>query len=212
MATNKLKKLGSWTHEKSGITVDYFINGTRFECTVLEQKLNAPEAAVLRHQVMDRLEHWMSMEWFPIINVEVSDEGAGGANYRDEPTGDGLSIKVRRFYLSRSPAGQVMQCGWDVDEEHRKAKMSTYGGSDIALTRLPLKAPFSCSGRGYRSDSGYLMDFTPELWATLVEMIQSLGKMRVQLAKLFKTRDGVAKLQAGRSTLLGAGDSGKAKR
>lgn len=203
MQKNKAKKLGSWTHDKSGITVDYFINGTRFECTVLEEKLDAPEAAVLRHKAMDKLEHWMTMEWFPIMEVEVSDDGQH--SYSDEPEGDAISIKVKRYWLSRSPAGRVVRCDWDVDEEHRKAQMASYGGSDLQLTRLPLKAPFRGSGRYGRTD-GVMIDYTEELWDTVQRMIKALSQMRSELAKLFKNKDGIAKLQAGGSRfLLGEG-------
>ncbi len=199
MASGK-KKLGSWTHEASGITIDYFIEGTRFVCVCLEETVSAPEASVLRAQVFDRIEHWMTMEWFPVIEIEVDDNNC--SSYRDEPEGDAVSVKAKRFYISRSPAGRVKRVEWDVEEVHRKAKMRDYGGSELQLTRLPLKCPL-VQGRG----DGTLIDYNEEAWEALQQIIKAIGQIREQVGKMIKTKAGIEKLSAAgtRVLMLGTG-------
>ena len=203
------KKLGTWNHDKSGINVDYFIRHTTFYATVLGEELSAPEADVLRAKVMDKLEHWMQMDWHAVMQVQVEDHE--GDTYREEPEGDGLYCKIKRFYLSRSPAGNVMEVDWDVDEAHRKAKMKRrgsegYRGRDdgLQLARLPLGAPYKLS------EGNWLLDYSEETWRACEEIIKALGKMKKQLRDLVKTRAGIAKLAAGGSKYLMLGD-GKAK-
>jgi hypothetical protein len=167
-----LRKLGQWEHEKSGMIVEYFIEHTTFKCTVLEEKLEAPDVNVLKHQAFDRLEHWMKMEWFPVIDVTCAEESSRSRYYdNDEREDEGqasITIKATRFWLSRSPAGRVVQCDYDVEPEHRKAKLEKYGGTDIQLTRLPLAAPFKFKGEDAECKNGgrWLMDYDEHVWDT----------------------------------------------
>lgn len=206
MAKDSKRKLGEWTHEKSGITVPYFLSGTRFVCTVLEVQLDAPEAAVLRDKVMDRLEHWMTMEWFPVIHVECN--GDGRSSYREEPEGEEIALKVRRFYLSRSPAGRVMSVEWECDESHRKAKMRSFNNAEMELTRLPLKAPFPLSKRREQGHISVLIDYDEAVWESLARIIEGVAKLRIAISELVKDKHGIAKLVSGGEKLLMLG-SGK---
>lgn len=198
----KAKRVGTWDHSNSGIVVEYFLEGTKFVCVVLEEKLSAPEASVLKDKAMDRLEHWIKMEWHPVMVIEVEDKSPGG--YRDEPQGDGLAIGVKRFYLSRSPAGRVYECDWDVDEIHRKAKMTVYScgrydRNEMTLTKLPLCAPYKIN------DDRTMIDYSDEVWAAVQGLIVGLGEMRVKLGKLIRSRDGFSLLVQGGTKLLSAG-------
>jgi hypothetical protein len=203
---NKSRKVGMISHEKSGIEIEYFINGTQFECTVLEEKLTASEASVLRHMVVDKLEHWMNLEWFPIM--EITCEEKKYDSYRNEGPDieAGIQLGARRYWLSRSPAGNVVRVDWDVDEEHRKAKMENFGQKDLKLTRLPLKAPFQRNSSRWSSGSQeWMIDYTKEKWDTVTRMIEAIQQMHSQMAKLFKSREGIAKLESVGLKLLGPG-------
>jgi hypothetical protein len=202
----KSKRVGEWAHPTSGIVTEYFLEDTKFVCVVLEERLSAPEASVLRAKVEDKLDHWLTMEWFPVMEIEVEDKSPG--SYRDEPKGDGLAIGVRRYFLSRSPAGKVYQCDWDVDEIHRKAKMTGYGNGynrygnndTMALTRLPLAAPLKLG------EEKTMIDYTEEAWAGCQEIIKGLGIMRARLSKLIRSREGLRRLTSGGAKLLTEGN------
>lgn len=197
----KLRKVDTFIHEKSGIEVDCFANGTIFECTVLEERMTSPEASMLRHKVFDKLEHWMQMEWHPII--EVSCMGPSSGRWSEPTEGKaGITLSIERYWLSRSPAGRVMKVDWETDEEHRKAKMRKMDQSDLQLTKLPLKAPFRKSDR-YENE--WLLNYDESLWATLEKMLFSIQEMQTGLARLFKSREGILKLQSTGVKLLGAG-------
>ena len=203
-----LRKLGQWEHEKSGMVVEYFIEHTTFRCTVLEEKLEAPDVNVLKHKAFDRLEHWMKMEWFAVIDVTCAEEASRSRYYdSDEREDEGqasITIKATRFWLSRSPAGRVVQCEYDVEPEHRKAKLEKYGGTDIQLTRLPLGAPFKFKGEDSECKNGgrWLIDYDETIWETIQQMITAIKGMRRNLVGMFKSKDGIVQLQAAGAKLL----------
>lgn len=203
MAKNNKRKVDTFIHEKSGIEIDCFAEGTRFTCMVLEEEMTDSDASVLRHRVFDKLEHWMTMTWYGII--EVSCEKEERNYYRDEtPELEGtIKLTAKRYYLSRSPAGRVVKCDWETDEEHRKAKLEKFGGADLQLTRLPLKAPFNTTTTR-RDDPVWLLNYDDQLWATIEGMIEAIHQMRERLNKMFKTKDGVLLLQSAGMKLLAA--------
>jgi hypothetical protein len=210
---NGPRKLGQWEHEKSGIVIEYFIEHTTFKCTVLEEKLEAPDATVLQHKAFDKIEHWMNMTWHPVIDVTCA-EGERRYSYRDEPEGESsasVKIEANRFWLSRSPAGRMVMVEWDVEEEHRKAKLEKYGGTDIQLTRLPLKAPFKFKEDSDHKNGGrWLIDYDESIWSAIEQMIEAINSMRKNLVAMFKTKEGVTQLQSAGARLLLAASTGTA--
>lgn len=206
MAKNNKRKVDTFVHEKSGIEIECFAEGTRFMCTVLEEEMSEGDASVLRHRVFDKLEHWMKMEWHGIIEVSCEKDEKNYYYRDDRPDLEGsIKLTAKRYYLSRSPAGRVVKCDWETDEEHRKAKLEKFGGADLQLTRLPLKAPFNTT-TSRRDDPVWLLNYDESLWATIEGMIESLHQMRERLNRMFKTKDGILQLQgAGQKLLLGPG-------
>lgn len=195
--TNKIKskKIGTWHHDKTGIDIDYFLEGTLFKAIVLEETLSAPEASVLRAKVDDKLNHWLTLEWHAVIEIEVE---ADSGYYRTRVEGDGLTLKIGRYYLSRSPAGDIKRVGWDVDESHRKAKMGNYDDRSLKLTRLPLGAPFQIERENH-----WLIDYDENAWNALESIIRGIGQLRRNISDLVKSKDGVKKLvSAGAKVLM----------
>ncbi len=190
MAKNKLKKIGEVVHNKSGITIEYFLDGTQFVATVFEAQLSAPDASILRHKIHDRIEHWMTLEWHPVIEVEF------GSRYRD----DELKLKYDRYYLSKGPAGAIVKVEWEVDESHRKAKanwLSEDRGStrELKLTTFPLTAPLVWG-------DGHLLPYSDNVWDSLVSIEGAIETLKKKLKDLITTKSGIAKLEKGGSGLL----------
>lgn len=189
------------------MVVEYFIEHTTFKCTVLEERIEAPDVKILQHKAFDRLEHWMKMEWFAVIDVTCAEDigryFSSGDAQEDEDEAQ-ITIKARRFWLSRSPAGRVVQCEYDVEPEHRKAKLEKYGGTDIQLTRLPLGAPFKFKGEDAECKNGgrWLIDYDDTIWETIQQMIEAIKNMRRNLIGMFKSKDGIVRLQAAGAKLL----------
>jgi hypothetical protein len=173
------KKVDDIVHHKSGITVPFFLDKTTFYCDCLEKRFSAPDASVLEAQVLDYIEHWMNLDWHPVINVECSDSDGWGSSKKT-----GVWLEVKRVYLSRSPVGLVLECPWDVDPEHRKASCHGVSERSLKLTRLPLVAPLKI-GR-----TNTWMDYTEEKWNALQSIAKGIDQLSAMLVKLITTRDG----------------------
>lgn len=199
-------------HEKSGVSVDYYLTGTKFTARVLERDLEAPEAAVLKAKAMDRLEHWVTLEWHPIIHASV--KNADRWSHRNDPNGDGIEVRARRFYISRTPGGEIWEVDWDIEEVHRKASMSP--GKNVQLLRnstfplsvpLPLTSQDSSDSRGIQET---LLAYNEDVWASLQSLIEGIGKLRLVLSNLIRTKEGFAKMtHTGHNLLLQQGEETK---
>jgi hypothetical protein len=187
----KSKKVGTVIHAKSGITVDFFLRGTAFFAVVLEKELTAPDASVLRHKIETRIEHWLKLEWHPVIEVET-----GGGYRSDEDT---VQMSFKRYYLSIGPAGSIATVDWDVDEAHRKAK-ANWNSRDRdewkRLVKWPLEAPIKTG-----SDQ-WTMAYSEETWHALEEIQNGIKSLRKAIIDLVSIRKGVEKLTQGGGRLL----------
>lgn len=193
------RKVETWEHQRSGVTCDIYLRGTKFVAVLLEKEFDAPDIAILRHQLRDYAEHWLSMKWFPLIKI---DTGADRYNSQGDQRAD-LKITIERFLVSASPAGQWFSVGWAVDPAHRKSEMSDYSenrygrggmGSRLNIIGLPLKAPLKTS------DDTYLMDYTEELWDKLFAIVQGVHALRKKISDLVSSKKGLESL------LLGGGE------
>lgn len=193
------KKVQNWEHLRSGLGCGIYLRGTKFAATFLEKEFEAPDINIIQNQLRDYAEHWITMEWFPVIEIEIE---AGEGRYRSDPVGETVSLNCKRFYLSLSPAGEIFEVEWDVDADHRKAKMTNYGrySSELKLTGLPLRAPLK-TGRGEK----YLMDYTNDLWDKFEQIARGILALRETLHKLVSTKQGISQLlkRSGEKLLLG---------
>lgn len=186
-----MKKVIDIEHPKSGVVVTCYLDKTRFTCTVLERTFVASDVSVLKTQVLDFLDHWLTLEWFPVIRVEHSSSDGWGGGKKT-----GLWLTTERMFLSRSPAGKVLRVGWDVDPAHRKALC---GSSDSAfnLASLPLGAPFKLG------PSVTWMDYTESTWNSLQAIRDGIDRASAKLSDLVSTREGNMQLEAGRAEPTG---------
>lgn len=192
------RKVQTWRHERSGLSADIFLRGTRFVALFLEEMFEAPDVAMLRKKMSDKAEHWIEMEWHPLIEVSIKEPS--GSYHRDEPDSEGIDLQLERYLISCSPTGQLFRVGWDVDPEHRKASMDSFGegyrwtrgiASRIRLTGLPLKAPMKTH------DGGWLIDYNEQLWEGFTGVQQGIRELRRRLEKLVGTKQGIEMLLAG---------------
>jgi hypothetical protein len=182
------KKLGSVIHPKTGIEIEYFLEGEKFVATVFGEKLSEPNASILKHKITEMIDCWMSFEWMPVIRVEIGD----GQRYRD----DGISFDHDRYYIAKGPAGSIVKVDWDVDEEHRKAKCHWNSDSTLKLTKFPFTAPIQTS-------DGWLIPYTDETWRGVEDIKAGIEHLKKRLTKLLTSRDGIKQLtQSGAKTLL----------
>jgi len=190
---NKLKKVGEVNHPKSGIIIPYYLDGTQFVATVFETQMKAPDASILVEKIRERIEHWITLEWHPVIEVKVSNGYSG----------DNLSLEFERYYLSKGPAGSVLECSWEVDEVHRKAKakwMEERECHEFRLTDLPLRAPLTMRG-------GHILPYSEQVWETLNKLQANIEHLKKQINDLITTKAGILKLERASESvlLLGSG-------
>lgn len=187
----KPKKVETFTHFKTGYEIDIFLDGTQFIAETNGEKFKANNAAEVRKQVDDFLDHWLTMAWHPVIEVEIERSHGG---YRDEIDKHSVEVGTSRYYVSRSPAGKVWWVDWDVDEKHRKAKMSPwangYSRDDrIAKTIcIPLGAPLKLE------EGKMMIDYDDNLWDNLEGIKKMIGQLSKKLTDLCGTREGIKKL------------------
>jgi len=190
MAIVKQKKVGTIEHAKANISVDFFLRGTQFVATVLEKEFTAPDASVLRHKVNEHIEHWLNLNWHPVIEVDVS-----GSRYSGDSDNE-VKIDFKRYYLSVGPAGGLATVDWDVDESHRKAKCEWSRRDDWRkLVKWPLEAPLEVGDE-------WLLPYSEETWSALENISDGIGKLKKAIRALISTRAGVAKLQSTGGKLL----------
>jgi hypothetical protein len=210
----KDRKVDTYVHHNSGFTCDIYLRGTRFHALFLEREFDAPDVNILKHDMADFAEHWMTLEWHPVVNLKVEEPGVGGYRSRGEESDNEASIQLSfdRFYISQSPAGATFKVKWDVEEEYRKIEMDpftiseryhgryrsqrdSYGNEPkpdkLKLVTLPLRAPIKTN-----SDS-YLMAWTPELWNQLEGIAEGIKRMRQTLGKMITSKEGILQLSAG---------------
>lgn len=180
-----VKKVGDIEHPKSGISVPFYLDGTKFTCTCLERIFSAPDANTLRAQVLDHIEHWMVLDWHPVIFVEYADSDGWGGSKKT-----GLWIDFKRVFLSRSPAGKVLSCPWEVEEAHRKAVCGpVLNAKELTLASLPLGAPLMAS-RGQ-----VWIDYSEDRWRSLERIKEGIGKLSEMISTLISTSKGNAVLE-----------------
>jgi len=191
------RKVQTWRDDRSGLSADIYLRGTRFVALFLEEMFEAPDVAMLRKKLRDKAEHWITMQWHPMIEVAIKDVGP---RYRDEAESESIELKLERYYVSASPTGELFKVGWDVDETHRKASMDHFGegyrwnrgiASKIRLTGLPLKAPLRTH------DGGWLIDYNEQLWDGFEGVQRGIRRLRKRLEELVGTRKGIELLLRG---------------
>jgi hypothetical protein len=141
----------------------------------------------------DYAEHWISMDWYPVIEVVIDAEDRH--TYRNEITKKSIAFGIERYYISQSPVGEIFTVEWDVDEKHRKAQMEHYGGgygnnsysAKIRLAGLPLGAPL-------KKDDGWLMDYNEELWQGFKGVQKGIEQLTKRLRELVGTKQGLQQL------------------
>lgn len=187
-----MKKAGEIEHARSGITVPVFLDKMTFHCTCLEQRFTAPDAKILEASVKDFIDHWLTLDWHPMILVESATNDGWGNSKKV-----GLWLTCKRVYLSRSPAGQMLEVGWDVEEMHRKALCGPmHSGRELRLSTLPLGAPLKVG------PSTTWMDYSETKWIALRTIIDGIEKLAEHLSELVTTREGNAKLEGYQMPLL----------
>lgn len=195
------RKVRTWSHPRSGLSADIYLRETRFVALFLEKTFEAPDVRMLEKKMSDYAEHWIQMEWYPVIEVEIDDDRH---SYRGEITKEGLAFGFKRFYLSQSPVGEIFSVGWDVETAHRKASMESWGGgyrhhdnysTKIKLIGLPLGAPL-------KKDAGWLLDYNETLWLGFVGIRDGLMQLRKRLREMVGTREGLKQLMKGGKLLL----------
>jgi hypothetical protein len=65
-----VKKVGEITQARSGLTIPIFIEKTTFICDCLETQFTATDAKILEAKVQYFIEHWLTLDWHPVIKVE----------------------------------------------------------------------------------------------------------------------------------------------
>lgn len=213
------RKVETWKH-RSGMEADIYLRGTRFVALFLERDYSAPEVATLRRALQDAAEHWMQLEWFGVIEIEVED--ADGAKVRrdyDDVCGAELEFKRNRYWITQSPAGRVYRCAWEVAEAHRKAHLEPLsdegeGGGyhsrrshslvkTVKLCGLPLRSPIKTT------NGNFLLDYDPVLWDNLTGIIRSISLLRANLYEMTRSKKGIEALRngnPGQFLLTGGGD------
>ncbi len=197
------RKVETYKHPRSGLSADIYLRGTKFIALFLEEMFDAPDVALLRKKLSDKAEHWIEMQWYPVIEIEIDEDQH---SYRGELPKEGIEFGCKRFLLSQSPVGEVLAVDWDVDPEHRKAQMESWGGgyhnSDygrkIRLTGLPLKAPLK------KNDNEWLMDYNEDLWRGFNEITKGIYQLKKRLREIVGTKQGLQQLinTDGRQLLL----------
>src|SRR4051812_45913797 len=97
------KKVDDYKHHKSGVECAIYLRYTTFVATLLERSFEAPDIAILRRQLDDYAEAWVTIEWHPLLEIEIE---TNNHSYRDECDGESLKFKRKRFYVGTSPAGE----------------------------------------------------------------------------------------------------------
>lgn len=186
-----MKKVGEITHARSGLTVPIFIEKTTFVCDCLETRFTAPDAKILEAKVQDFIQHWLTLDWYPVIKVESATNDGWGHSKKV-----GLWLTCERMYLSRSPAGQILRVTWDSEPAHRKALCSQMPDRELRLAALPLGAPLQVG------KSVTWMDYTDARWLALKAINTGIEKMAETLAVLLTTSAGNAKLENYQAPLM----------
>jgi hypothetical protein len=193
------KSVEEWEHHRSGFSTQIYLRGTRFVATLLEREFEAPDISIIRKQLGDYAHHWLTMEWFPIIEIEVD----GGGRYKSDDAKEQIEFKRERYQLSRSPAGEVFKVDWEItDPNHQKAQMQRQGtdrydswSDRLKIAGIPLGRPFKVS------DDRYILDYTDDLWQQCENIAKAIFDLRKQLRAMISTNEGIQKfLSIGFST------------
>lgn len=167
-------------HRNSGLEVPVRLAGTTFFAEVLGQRYEADNFVILQTKVLDHIEHWMKLEWFPVIEVKCDDKDGWGS-----AKAYGVLLTYERYWLSRSPAGKALVVKWDVAPDHRKAQCRI---KDLKLTEvaLPFTSPFPADFNG----SVNLINFTPERWEGLENIARGLKILGDRISDLVRSNEG----------------------
>lgn len=189
---------------------DIYLRGTRFVAMFLERDYSSPEVATLRRALRDAAEHWMQLEWFGVIEIEVeSENGVRVRRDYDDVCGAELEFKRNRYWITQSPAGRVYRCAWEIAEEHRKAHLEALSDNDdagnrryygrdshslvktVKLCGLPLRSPIKTG------DGNFLLDYDPVLWDNLTGIIRNISLLRANLYEMTRSKKGIEALRKG---------------
>lgn len=187
------RKIGVITHALSGITVDYYIDGTIFRAEIFDRKFSSGSASILEEEVRDFLEHWVNLEWHGVIEVELDD--CSGGSWRSTGDPKGVSLKFSRHYVSRSPAGRIVTCDWDVEPEHRKAHARRESDTITNQTSFPLTAPLKLNDKVW-------IAYDDQIYESLEFFRKALADIHGKIHKLISTKAGNKALTTGGQKLL----------
>lgn len=165
-----------------------------------------------------------NMDWQPVISI--SSEGERDRySYRDQKEyhGESIEVKIDRYYIGLTrDERQWLKLSWaecdpkstsHVPENERYGVALKYGigpkSPDISDHNKPFRFPSFKDG--YRRDES-ILPYTPELWAALTEILETLARSRETLKNLITTKAGIETLKtvgAGKIPLLLAAGSEK---
>jgi hypothetical protein len=98
------RKVQTWRHDRSGLSADIYLRGTKFVALFLEEQFEAPDVSMLRKKMSEKAEHWITMQWHPMIEVAIKEPSG---HYSGEPDSQGIELQLERYLLSRSPTGEL---------------------------------------------------------------------------------------------------------
>jgi len=203
-----IKKVGTITHEKYGITVPLRLDTTSMEFTATWER-PTPDATgvhMVRHsergkdgeEVRDAMlafiDAQMSIEWEPVVEVIPMHNFASSEQVRATAA---CAMAVTRFWLGRPAVGDMQRAEWQIKPEDRSTTSRPFyvTSSDSRMVySKDFTFPYRAKPRHYGAERIYLA-FSEELWAGLTLIEQRINEARRMLETMLGTDEALDRVR-----------------
>lgn len=196
-------KMGSYRHEKLGVTVDLMFSKSdaKFLFELAGTIYRQDSMAALQNLAHHTIEAHYDLEWIPIIEVEKLTPFARDGHF--------IGFELKRMWIAKKQKGGWVQHRWEevaevtdpADEATQKKDWllwaHSFAGESFELFKLE---------RGWRAgERSFHIPYTLEAWDNLERTVEHIGILSQRLDDLLTTKEGIEKLsQPGQFKLLTA--------
>lgn len=158
----------------------------------------------VRNRVRSLLGKLGMIEWTPVVDVNTSSNRYGYRGKKDEIQAD-INIEVERYWLGQTPGGRIVKLEWQKGDEESSTCLKPEDRLNAAEDFNGMGQNTYAMRRGeppkrvklvlpYKDGKSNLLHYTPELWASLLDIVARIDLDSRTLDKLVNTKEGVKAL------------------
>jgi hypothetical protein len=176
MAQRKPKKVMDVIHSKSGVTVGIYHppNSLKFMADLPgDDTIYDDSGEMLRKRVLEWLDQNMSIEWFPVIQVDETPPSYG------ENGSTAVGFDLERFYYAKKVNGEMLKREWDNSNDQRT--YAWHPGKDADEFNPPLIR------HNYRETITLYYPYSEKLYSRLEQLQLYLGYFKLNLRTVLES-------------------------